>query len=213
MPAASILCFNRVFSSSSSFTTPRRYSNSSPADILLLRRRLFLICIARDAYLSVLRVCSWLTSAGDAHAMNSVSEFPPSESDSRRVSLELRYGTCVRALPSVSALTTLPSCSRPWLMLTPSAKRCPVAPVSFTRSEPARSTRCSLERRKWRSLGTAAAASRRTCCSSVSVTIACERELSLFILWAAVARAMPPRCSNAATSSRVRASSSVAPDT
>lgn len=44
---------------------------------------------------------------------------------------------CLRPAPSVSAPITLPSASRPLLMVMPSANCCPVEPVSFARSLPA----------------------------------------------------------------------------
>ena len=69
--------------------------------------------------------------------------FPPSESWSRRVNLESRYGICYD-LPSTSELITLPSAVRDKLILMPSFIVWPVAPVLEFLSEPARSTRFSL---------------------------------------------------------------------
>lgn len=75
---------------------------------------LFLIVRARCAYLSVLRVSSTASSALLTHAIMSVLLLPPSESCSSLVSLESLYGTCRgRRSPSLRALITLPSASRP----------------------------------------------------------------------------------------------------
>mmetsp|Transcript_36192 Transcript_36192/g.91411 ORF Transcript_36192/g.91411 Transcript_36192/m.91411 type:complete len:201 (-) Transcript_36192:112-714(-) len=167
---------------------------------------------ARCAYLSVLSVCSWLTSAGDTHASMSVSAVPPSESCSTRVSLELRYGTCLRLAPSVSALITLPSSSSPRLMATPSLKRAPSAPVSFCRSLPARSTRFMRDLRKCSSGGMPLAPGRARC-SMVSVTMACDRDDCSFILCAPTARTAAPASSSVAMSVGLFTSTSVAPST
>ena len=50
----------------------------------------FTMFLALFAYLSVFRVSSRFASAGEMHATITVREFPPSESCSRRVSLESR---------------------------------------------------------------------------------------------------------------------------
>eukprot|EP00965_Chrysotila_dentata_P056476 1873881-Pleurochrysis_carterae.AAC.1 len=77
-----------------------------------------------------------------------VSAFPPSDSCKTRVSFELRYGTKT-FFPfrdaSARAIITLPSAERDWLMLIPSFKRAPSAPVLEARSEPAKSTRLILD--------------------------------------------------------------------
>ena len=63
-----------------------------------------------------------------------VTELPPRDSCSTRVSLELRYGTCTLVPPSrplafsASALITLPSAERLWLIFAPSLSFSPVAP-------------------------------------------------------------------------------------
>ena len=72
---------------------------------------------------------------------------PPSESCSRRVSLESRYGMCYDFLeetPSTSALMTFPKAVSDRLILMPSFIVWPVAPVFEFLSDPARSTRFSL---------------------------------------------------------------------
>ena len=77
---------------------------------------------------------------GEIIAIIVVLQFPPRESSRMRVSFESRYGMCGRPLGSVSALMTLPSAESDWLIFLDSSRRTPVAPVSRTRSEPARST-------------------------------------------------------------------------
>lgn len=72
-----------------------------------------------------------------------VLEFPPSEFLSSRVSFESRYPMCVRLLPDVRRVMTLPSARRDLLIPPASASLCPSAPVLATFSEPARSTRYS----------------------------------------------------------------------
>eukprot|EP00967_Tisochrysis_lutea_P120658 scaffold198078_cov27-Tisochrysis_lutea.AAC.4 len=91
-----------------------------------------------------------LTSAMDAaatHATMVVFVLPPKESASSRVSFESRYGMCFAAL-FVSAATTLPSAANDALMYLHSSRRWPLALDTRRRSEPARSTRLSLEERK-----------------------------------------------------------------
>ena len=72
-----------------------------------------------------------------------VFESPPSESCRKYVSFELRYGTCLSF--RASAAMTSPSDDSDLLMFCASFSRSPVASVRERRSEPARSTRCSLE--------------------------------------------------------------------
>uniref|UniRef100_A0A673Y8M9 Uncharacterized protein n=1 Tax=Salmo trutta TaxID=8032 RepID=A0A673Y8M9_SALTR len=65
-----------------------------------------------------------------------------------RVILASRYGTWLpRRWGSESARMTLPRASKPVLMWTDSLRRKPVFPVRAARSDPARSTRWSLEER------------------------------------------------------------------
>lgn len=66
---------------------------------------LFWMFLARLAYRSVLSVSSWLQAAGPTLAIMTVRVLPPSESCSRRVSLESRYGMCP-LLPSTCAAVT-----------------------------------------------------------------------------------------------------------
>ena len=77
-------------------------------------------------------------------AIITVLVFPPSESCSSLVSFESRYGMWF-VLPSTRALMTLPRLDNDWLMLAASLSVSPAAPVLLCRSEPARSTRLSLE--------------------------------------------------------------------
>lgn len=64
-----------------------------------------------------------------------VLEFPPSESCSRRVSLEFLYGMWV-LFPSTRAEMTFPRVERDRLILVASFSLCPVAPVLACLSEP-----------------------------------------------------------------------------
>ena len=83
-----------------------------------------------------------LAGSGARCASMRTREFPPNESASRRVSREFRNGTCARF--SSRALTTSPSADRLLLMCCASRRRSPRASDRATRSDPARSTRCSL---------------------------------------------------------------------
>eukprot|EP00961_Rhodomonas_salina_P104982 1413713-Rhodomonas_salina.1 len=96
----------------------------------------FWIFFARSAKRSADSVSSTLTAAGEALHNITVTEFPPNESCSSRVSFESRYGTC-RVFFSLSAEITFPSAESETLMLAPSFSRSPVAPVPFCRSDPA----------------------------------------------------------------------------
>ena len=102
--------------------------------------------LARLAYLSVLSVSSNWSEAGETAHSITETEVPESESRSRRVSFESRYGMCVD-LPSTSAEMQLPSALRDMLILVASFSRSPVACVLDCRSDPARSTRLSLPMR------------------------------------------------------------------
>ena len=76
--------------------------------------RLVLDLARAVAYLSVFSVSSRSASDGDTHASIIVFELPPSESWSRRVSFESRYGTWWWR--SQRALITLPRARRPLLI-------------------------------------------------------------------------------------------------
>lgn len=71
--------------------------------------------------------------------------FPPSESCNRRVSLESLYGICPPFLLYTRAFITLPSAVKERLILAPSFRVSPVAPVLPCLYDPARSTKLSLE--------------------------------------------------------------------
>lgn len=60
----------------------------------LLITGLFLMFLAREAYLRVFKVSSKLYSAGEIQAIIVVLEFPPNESCKIQVSFESQYGTC-----------------------------------------------------------------------------------------------------------------------
>lgn len=105
---------------------------------------LFLIFLALLAYLIVLKLSSWLLSAGEAQAIIVVRELPPSESCKILVNFESLYGMNVSSLPSVRADMTLPKADRPLLIEMPSYICLPLAPVFFIRSEPAKSTKWNL---------------------------------------------------------------------
>eukprot|EP00906_Rhabdomonas_costata_P034734 RCo048851 len=104
---------------------------------------LFWICFARSANLRVEIVSATLRSAGPMLATITVLEFPPRESFSSMVSGLLRYGMC--SFPVTILSMTVPRADRERLILQPSFSASPTAPVFDCRSEPARSTRLSLE--------------------------------------------------------------------
>ena len=111
---------------------------------------------------------------------------------------------CCRALASVSAAITLPSADRDWLIFFDSSRRRPVAPVSRTRSEPARSTRFSLPTLNACPLYPLSPSAPGSCapvsssmyssCSEMMMKTACDRDDISFIFVDAVARVMAPRC-------------------
>mmetsp|Transcript_28660 Transcript_28660/g.95229 ORF Transcript_28660/g.95229 Transcript_28660/m.95229 type:complete len:226 (-) Transcript_28660:526-1203(-) len=148
------------------------------------------------------------SEAGCIAATITVLQLPPSESRSTDVSMLLRYGTCVSLPPPRPALPALAlslSCrrvmtsSRKWserLMWSASPRVVPLAPVLATRSEPARSTSCSFERR------TVGAPTGRA--STCTVKTQCERDDAAFIAVSQTARLVSP------TKRRESASSSLA---
>ena len=95
---------------------------------------------AQFAYFKVLTVSSNWDSPGDAVAIITVLQFPPSESFNILVNFESQYGTCVDT-PSVRCFITIPREVRDLLILFASFKVIPVAPVFVIFSDPARSTR------------------------------------------------------------------------
>lgn len=81
--------------------------------------------------------------AGDTAAIIIVLVLPPSESWSKRVSFESRYGMWW-VLPSTKAEITLPNALNDKFILVAYFIPSPVAPVLLALSEPARSTRFNL---------------------------------------------------------------------
>mmetsp|Transcript_2568 Transcript_2568/g.4731 ORF Transcript_2568/g.4731 Transcript_2568/m.4731 type:complete len:209 (-) Transcript_2568:737-1363(-) len=175
---------------------------------------LFLIFLARFAYLRVLSVSSKLVSEGLTHAIISVSLFPPSESCSSRVIFESRNGTWLPLrFSSPSALMTFPRASSPLLILMPSIMRAPTAPVRFSRSDPARSTKWNFE---------VITSSRVSALSSISICLvwlrimlkmACDRDDVAFMFVDPVTRQAVPRSRQSSMASGVFTSASVAPKT
>eukprot|EP00962_Isochrysis_galbana_P014801 scaffold4238_cov105-Isochrysis_galbana.AAC.11 len=143
-----------------------------------------------------------------------VSELPPSDSCSTRVSFELRYGTCGRFPPlpaEASAMITLPSAERDTLIAIPSFSRPPSAPDLDARSDPARSTRLILDQRSRRSLPSVPATA--SCCVTRSEKTACDREERAFISVSPVARRAFPSDISRASCRRSRTGISTSPFT
>ena len=164
---------------------------------------------ARFAYLSVFRVSSKELTALEMFAIMTVLQLPPSESFSRRVSRESRYGTKAPLLPfSPSALMQLPSARRLRLMFAPSRSICPRLRVVAARSLPARSTRLSFPMRSL--LSTPGATSRD---STSTCSTACERLDTSFAAVAFCVRLRLPRWSSSMISSGLFVSCSVMPAT
>ena len=124
---------------------------------------------------------------------------------------------CDRARVSVSAAITLPSAESDWLMRFASAMRSPVAPVTATRSDPARSTRLSLPTRKVRDGASDAGApggGGTSCeCSTTSMKTACDREDASLARVALVARVAAPRRMRSKISAGERTTHSESPST
>ena len=135
-PAASCSCSLAISAVSSRI---RRLSSLASFLFFVL-----VIFLARCAYLSVAKLSRKLRASGETVASITVTVLPPSDSSSRRVSFEERYGTWMAAAasplasappravpplgvpfpaaaaPSVRALITLPSAERLLLMAAPS---------------------------------------------------------------------------------------------
>jgi hypothetical protein len=132
------------------------------------------ICFAELAYLRVDSVSPRYISAGLMVASMEVLALPQSDSLSSQVSVDSRKGMttgagalggagapaaerccaalCEEAEPAAAACLAsaemhLPSVDSDLLMLAPSFRRAPVAPVALARSDPARSTRESFDSR------------------------------------------------------------------
>mmetsp|Transcript_1429 Transcript_1429/g.5628 ORF Transcript_1429/g.5628 Transcript_1429/m.5628 type:complete len:278 (-) Transcript_1429:895-1728(-) len=116
-------------------------------------RASFLMFFALLANLSVESDSTNASSAGLIIAIIVVLQLPPRLSSRMRVSLESLYGMCCLPRGSVRAAMTLPRDESDWLIFRLSSSRCPVAPVSRTLSDPAKSTRFSLPTLNiWRTL-------------------------------------------------------------
>ena len=73
-----------------------------------------------------------------------VLQFPPRESLSNLVNFESQYGMWDLGFESVKAAITLPKHDKDWLIFFDSSNLLPVAPVTQTDSDPAKSTRLSF---------------------------------------------------------------------
>jgi len=146
-----------------------------------------LMAFARLAYRRVESVSSQLQAAGESAASMVHSELPPRDSCSTLVSFEFRKGTKI-FLPfafSTRALMTFPRALRLLLMLAPSLSVCPLAPVPFCLSDPARSTRFSLA-------NTFLDLSSSSFWCTLMVKIECDLELTEFIRVELTARFLVP---------------------
>lgn len=76
--------------------------------------------------------------------MMKVLLLPPRESLRTKVSFESRKGMCTLCFSPLRLLITMPKVVRDLLMLLASFSRSPMQAVDFCRSEPAKSTKCSL---------------------------------------------------------------------
>ena len=142
---------------------------------------LFLIFLARVANLRVLKLSLKASLEGEIIAIMVVLQLPPRLSSKIRVTLESLYGMWERPLGAVSAVMTLPSVERDLLILLLSSRRLPVAPVTFTRSLPAKSTRLSLPTLTY-FLCTFSGSIFYRIYSTIMMKMACERLLTSFIL-------------------------------
>ena len=97
--------------------------------------------------LSELTVSNESDAVGATQTSNTVLARPPKADESRRVSLVSRKGGLPPLGPAASACTQRPSVVSELLMATASSKAWPCTSDFLTRSEPARSTRCSFPRR------------------------------------------------------------------
>ena len=162
-----------------------------------------------DAKRHVEIVSSACASSGHVHAIMVVLQLPPSASRSTDVSLLCRNATCLS--PRDNALTVCSRKVRLLLMCVASRSALPVTLVFFTRSDPARSTRFSLETTVRSSPSPTERLSRCT------VNTQCDREEVLFNTWSATARLRSPakKKRSASASSRhfffVRCFTSISP--
>ena len=167
--------------------------------------------LALLAYRRALRDSSIFLADGDTQTKSNVLWSPPNDPLRIRVSLESRNGTnlVLGLLGSILARAdmTFPSTNRPLLMSMPSFNLCPTAPVRFTRSLPAKSTKLNFD------LMTVFSVSMHLTCSIRTDIIAWLRLLSAFIAVAAVTRFSIPRVRQRRASSALETSTDVAPRT
>mmetsp|Transcript_42841 Transcript_42841/g.114654 ORF Transcript_42841/g.114654 Transcript_42841/m.114654 type:complete len:214 (-) Transcript_42841:600-1241(-) len=152
----------------------------------------------RCAKRHVLILSSICLRSGFMVAIMEVLQLPPSESRRTDVIIELRYGMCSLSLPldrSCSATMTISRKCRLLLMYLLSLSSSPPALVLYTRSDPARSTRCSLDRRMM-SVPTLVAVMK-------TVKMQWEREEASFMGVSDVCRVVSPRNSRFSASSSV----------
>ena len=117
-------------------------------------------------------------AVGATHTISTVLARPPKAPDSSRVSFVSRKGGRPPLGPAARACTHRPSVVSELLIAIASSNACPVTSDFLTRSEPARSTRCSLPRRMREPA--------RVVTSSKSTE--CERDDASFIAVALVTR-------------------------
>mmetsp|Transcript_47004 Transcript_47004/g.142649 ORF Transcript_47004/g.142649 Transcript_47004/m.142649 type:complete len:208 (-) Transcript_47004:147-770(-) len=161
--------------------------------------------MARKANSRLLRVSCACSRAGLTHTRSTVLQLPPMEPSRIRVSLLSRKGTC--GLFAASALTTFPSAKRLLLMAVASLKCMPSTPLFFTRSEPARSTRCRCV--ALRAAGTPGLALRA--CSTVTASTVCARLERWFMAVSARRFRVSPVSSSCMRSAAQRHSTGSAP--
>mmetsp|Transcript_14947 Transcript_14947/g.33018 ORF Transcript_14947/g.33018 Transcript_14947/m.33018 type:complete len:375 (-) Transcript_14947:706-1830(-) len=125
-----------------------------------------------EAKFRLQKVSSLLYSTGDTHTSMSVLLSCERLSCSRKVSVELRKGTCA-CFAALAAITS-PKADKDLLMLLASVRAWPIAPDLLIRSDPARSTRFSLP--------LVCTPVGRYSDSTVTVNIMCERDECSFML-------------------------------
>mmetsp|Transcript_119136 Transcript_119136/g.337736 ORF Transcript_119136/g.337736 Transcript_119136/m.337736 type:complete len:421 (-) Transcript_119136:591-1853(-) len=193
------------FASISSFSA-RSCAMTSPLDCSFFFARVF-TSLQREANSSVLMVSSKLNLDGLTQASSSVRLLPMSASFRSRVSFESRKGGKHLLLGFAKSAITRPKVVSDWLMPIPSLRRVPVAPVLFSLSLPARSTKCIFA-----CLSTElvpSAISIRTC----TVKTACDLDDTAFICVAPTARLFAPKSRSSRASAKLCMGHSVRPTT
>mmetsp|Transcript_20250 Transcript_20250/g.39327 ORF Transcript_20250/g.39327 Transcript_20250/m.39327 type:complete len:239 (-) Transcript_20250:809-1525(-) len=150
LPISSLLSSLRASTSANSSLFLRcscvTASFSSRGEGSVLTRALFLISLARRPNRRVEHVSWALERAGEQQTTSEVRQLPPKASLRIIVSFESRYGMCL-PLPwsSESLWMTLVRAESDLLIIFASSRVWPDAPVLPTLSDPARSTRFSLD--------------------------------------------------------------------